>query len=382
MDLSKKRNGRRQYLITYSQCDEEIFPTRESFGKMLEEEFNAGPSAVKVSHWACCKEPHKLSGSHYHCAIKLTGVKKWVAVKERIQKAHKISVNFSDSHDYYLSAYRYVTKQDQSVAHSEGHPNLSEASSPSTKKSIAGNKRKSSTGNKFPRCKQQQPRTRLTNQDFAMFVRKNKIRSYNEVLALAEERREEGQQDLSNFVFNKQEKHIRELIVKSWQMAEAQKELKKKSVSRIDKLTDFLNNELCICEGEWLLCAEEILRLNNVPKEQFKSGIRNSLEMGRGKFRNIFIVGPTNGGKTFMLKPLVEIFRDEIFENPANHKYGWVGAENGTVFMLQDFRWSKVLVSWKDWVLLLESHFQHPGISTRKRVSPQMLPSLLLENMR
>jgi len=75
---------------------------------MLEKEFNSGPSAVKVSHWACCREEHADGNPHYHCAIKLTGVKKWVAVKQRIQKDYGISINFSDSHDYYLSAYRYA----------------------------------------------------------------------------------------------------------------------------------------------------------------------------------------------------------------------------------------------------------------------------------
>ena len=47
------RVGRRQYLVTYSQADESKFSTRESFGKMLEAEFNAGTSVVKVDYWAC-----------------------------------------------------------------------------------------------------------------------------------------------------------------------------------------------------------------------------------------------------------------------------------------------------------------------------------------
>ena len=75
--LQNPRSGRRQYLITYSQADLQRFPTRESFGKMVENEFNAEKNKVKVSHWACCKEAHKENGYHYHCCVKLTGVKKW-----------------------------------------------------------------------------------------------------------------------------------------------------------------------------------------------------------------------------------------------------------------------------------------------------------------
>ena len=40
--LQNPRSGRRQYLITYSQADLQRFPTRESFGNMVENEFNAG----------------------------------------------------------------------------------------------------------------------------------------------------------------------------------------------------------------------------------------------------------------------------------------------------------------------------------------------------
>ena len=119
-----RRGGRRQYLVTYSQADTARFPTRESFGEMVEEVFNSGMSVVKVSHWACCRESHEDGGVHYHCAVKLNGVKRWLSVKEKIQAHHNIVVNFSDSHDYYLSTYRYVCKEDDEVAHSENHPNL------------------------------------------------------------------------------------------------------------------------------------------------------------------------------------------------------------------------------------------------------------------
>jgi hypothetical protein len=59
---------------------------------MLENEFNAGTSQVKVSHWTCCKEPHEENGLHYHCCLKLTGVKKWLSIKNAITKKHDIVV--------------------------------------------------------------------------------------------------------------------------------------------------------------------------------------------------------------------------------------------------------------------------------------------------
>ena len=148
-ELQNPSKGRRQYLVTYSQADGQIFPTRESFGNVLESEFNSGNSKVKVSHWACCKEAHEKIAFHYHCCLKLTGVKKWLHVKNAITKKYGIVVNFSD-HDQYIYAYRYVCKADGDVVHSDNHPDLSHVGSPRTKASTAalreaGRKRKSAT---------------------------------------------------------------------------------------------------------------------------------------------------------------------------------------------------------------------------------------------
>ena len=107
------RVGRRQYLVTYSEADESKFFTRESFGKMLEAEFNAGTSVVKVDYWACSREEHQNNGFHYHFALKLTVCKKWLSVKNRIAEKHGIKVSFSDKHNFYLPACRYVCKSEQ-----------------------------------------------------------------------------------------------------------------------------------------------------------------------------------------------------------------------------------------------------------------------------
>jgi hypothetical protein len=125
-NLQNPRSGRRQYLITYSQADINKFITRESFGKMLENKFSAGTSKVK--------EPHEENDFHYHCCLKLTGVKKWLSIKIAITKKHDIVVNFSD-HNQYIYAYRYVCKTDKEIAHSDNHPDLSEVGSPRTKAS-------------------------------------------------------------------------------------------------------------------------------------------------------------------------------------------------------------------------------------------------------
>ena len=70
---------------------------------------------------------------------------KWLSVKNRIAEKDGIQVNFSDKHNFYLSAYRYVCKSDQEVAHSENHlPGLLTAASEF--RATCATKRKSTEG--------------------------------------------------------------------------------------------------------------------------------------------------------------------------------------------------------------------------------------------
>ena len=160
----------------------------------------------RIWAWACSREEHQNDGFHYHSALKLTGCKKWLSVKNRIAERHGIEVNFNDKHNFYLSAYRYVCKSNQQVAHSENHPpGPLTAASPKTKDSIAGfhaacaKKWKSTDGESFRAVAKK--RESMTNLDLAEFIQERGIKSYTEFLAITEERRTAGQMDIAEFVF-------------------------------------------------------------------------------------------------------------------------------------------------------------------------------------
>ena len=57
-------------------------------------------------HWAGAMERHRDGGVHYHCALHLSGIKKW----QSFEKSHNVILNFSDSHDFYVTAYHYICK--------------------------------------------------------------------------------------------------------------------------------------------------------------------------------------------------------------------------------------------------------------------------------
>ena len=92
------------------------------------------------------------------------------------------------------------------------------------------------------------------------------------------------------------------------------------TISRTEKLVSTGNQEcIAICNGKWLQSACQVLSRNSSNKFVFAAAVREILENGRKKHLNIFLVGPPNCGKSFLLEPLEQIFN--CFSNPAQGKY-------------------------------------------------------------
>ena len=62
-----------------------------------------GPLLVSPGETLQSKSLTGDGGFHYHCTVKLTGNKKWIAVKTRLTGNHYIGVNLSDKHNFYIS---------------------------------------------------------------------------------------------------------------------------------------------------------------------------------------------------------------------------------------------------------------------------------------
>ena len=105
-----KLKPRRTYLVTHSQADQIKFPSRQSFGEAVANEFNSGDPKGKVAYWACALVNHAKGGEHYHLSLKLTGPRRWLSVRNALQRLHSINVNFSDSHKNYYTAYKYASQ--------------------------------------------------------------------------------------------------------------------------------------------------------------------------------------------------------------------------------------------------------------------------------
>ena len=293
---------------------------------------------------------------------KFSNNKSWYAAKRHLSVNYNISVHFSDSHQNYISAYRYVTKEDTEVFHRPGHSDLDSARSPQTSKAnkaLMEKRRSKQAVFEVQQTSNSSKRKRISKSNVMDIIKSRGMRSETKLLALANERADDGLYDLKTFIADTAEHFCRELTSKTWKLAEAPYLLARQWQSRMEKISLFnLKNCAEGCHRKlWLKMAKEILRNNKINAYLFAEVIRTLLELDRRKNRNILLVGPANCGNTFLLNPLTEIY--DTFLNPSSSKYAFVGAENKELIFLNHLRWRQEMIPWQEFLNLLEGHSVH-----------------------
>ena len=107
------------------------------------------------------------------------------------------------------------------------------------------------------------------------------------------------------------------------------------NISRTERIRSCASSECASgCNGTWLTMAKQVLRNNEIHEILFAAALRELLEKGREKHRNVKLIGPRDCTKTFLLYPLRNVFR--AFTNPAYDKYAWVETVENEVIFLND----------------------------------------------
>ena len=200
------RAVRSVYLITYSQADLDKFPTREGFAAEVVAHFQS--AKIEIVNWVCCLEEHELHGSHYHLAVKLSTNKRWLPIKQNMQEKHQVVLHFSAIHNNYYSAWRYVTKSDKSYKQSPGHPDLTLTNSPQTSSASKNRIRKRKQNKSSSKTKKVKKQKRLTNSTVSDIICNKNIKTKTELYALAQTQKQEGKEELYNFIINRNAKKI------------------------------------------------------------------------------------------------------------------------------------------------------------------------------
>ena len=342
MAMSAAKTGspshRSVYLITFSQCDSSEL-SRVQFAELIVKAWHKCLRS-KIIQWVASLEAHENSGNHFHMAIKLSSPARWLKVRNFVDDRYGIKLNFSNSHTNYYTA---------------NHPDFSNGKPPKTTKATCGPR-------KGPKTVKSKKRKLLAVFDVVQIIQAKKIPNRVELLALASKWQREGKIDLAEFVANRGPKIVNQAIQTANELSEAQRRLERSKKTRIELLEESASSP-CVedCHGQWMSAATQILESNGISAERFSSAVYNALKRGRGKYRNVYLFGPANCGKTFLVSPLKKIF--ECFVNLASGTFAWLGIEDAEVVLLNDFRWKPSLIPWCELLQVLEGdtvHFPAP----------------------
>lgn len=354
------RSQRTVYLITYSRANLDRFQSRESFASAVLDTWNTVTS-TQIERYVVCKEKHNIASEtghefHYHMAIKLREKCRWLSVRNALDSRFNMKVHFSDKHTDYVDAYDYVVKEDNDFIMSPGHPrreDMRRATQAIASRKAAARKNGTNMKNKKKRKRM------LSVYQVTQIIRENKISTRMQLLAMAASQERTGNTDLAEFIANRGSRVVNEALDLAQELQDAEEKQKRLSKSRIDILEEELKKE-CVkgCENKkWLKSALQILQRNDIDVTTYCRAIFRALDKGRGKYTNIYIFGPANTAKTFMLTPLKIIYK--AFVNPATGGFAWVGAETAEVIMLNDFRWHPTMIAWSDFLQMLEGDIMH-----------------------
>lgn len=124
---------------------------------------------------AYCHSDDQVNKYHFHMAVKLDKRGRCLQVKKYLNDKFGIQVHFSDHHNSYYSAYKYVTKKDSEAVHSSGHPDLTTA--PKTEAAIVCKKRKDKKDSRA--TTKERKEERLTVYDVCKIIQEKGITTSN-----------------------------------------------------------------------------------------------------------------------------------------------------------------------------------------------------------
>ena len=106
-------------------------------------------------------------------------------------------------------------------------------------------------------------------------ISKYKVKKETELLALANEQKEERKIYLAEWVLGKSSKVRNELINSTWGMRDVAKTLERQNMPRMETVQDFKTKD-CV-SGFWVESAKELLKNNGIHAFMFGDDVRSLL---------------------------------------------------------------------------------------------------------
>ena len=194
--------------------------------------------------------------------------------------------------------------------------------------------------------------------DVCKLIQEKSINTRLELICLAMAQEREGKRCLVEFIANRGHKAVDEALSLAKEFSEGEARFLRSKKTRIQLLEECKDVE-CIegCKGKWFVAADEVLRNQGIMPFASCNAVYAALSKRRGKYRNVYLYGRYNCGKTVMLSPLNAIYK--TFCNLATGSFAWFGAEEAEVIFLNYFRWHPTIIAWPDLLQALEGDIIH-----------------------
>jgi hypothetical protein len=330
------------------------------------------PFHAATERFWCAQERHADGSKHLHVAVKLSKALYMSALHEAFLQHEEMFVDVQTFQNY-AKAVEYISVPsaakpvvDLNPLKSEGHPGASQLCPKKRRQegiakarakvkvepgvaSAADGALALPEGAANPA---ESPRVRLSNVDVFNIVKDNGLRSDLELLNFANEEHEKGRSELLNWVLGKTT--LPAFVQQVWRAIGAARVIERSRKTRLEILAE-ASAQTCVCSQEWIPAAEQILDRNDVDSATFKGAVLHALRKGAAKFSNVFVAGPGNCGKTFLLQPLEKIYRTFVVPGGGG-QYRLAGIVDTEVTVWQDVRWADVrgVITWSTLLVMLE----------------------------
>ena len=314
--------------------------SREEFGKLMVKVHRE--CGVKVVETACFLEPHASGLLHHNCLTRADSQYRWKTIAEKLFQKYKVSVSFGSNVRSWQEGVVYGC-----VASEHKQPEMLDK----TPTQWVASGSPVPLVEHLPRYMRQPGfvrKVKLAPLAFLDLCREHNVTTEEDAWALGAEFEEKGDKGLMAFLLDND---VAVAVEKANKARGAKETARRAKLTRMQILEEFARDASCKCPqpGACYQLMKDTLTKNGIDG-WFQKEVCDTLVAGRLKERNLCLLGGTNTGKSYLMKPLLQIYRTYVRPDGGTHQLEeLLGKE---LVFLNDFEYDAASKDWMPWAYL------------------------------
>ena len=323
----------------------------------FEERREPGVPANKVIKYMVFRELHADGNTHFYGMIVCERPYHTRGIQDALRMQDRVYMSFGSDHQYFWTGIVYGAVPTVHKSAEEMDPEPYHSEGKTVREELADIPRGARVHDKervraflgIAALPGRRGVDRLRDAELAEIVVEHGVRTKEELLAFARERKAD-QPLLFNTVLRLGAKRCDEFIAWLWELHGLPPEPEQ---DRLAALRNAIASTACTCGGKWIPAANRLMLLQDINPDSFRMAVLRALRLGRMKEINILIMGAPDAGKSFILKPLAQIFKTFI-RRGQHETFPLQGLHGCEICLLQDVRYETFGLPWDDWLAWAE----------------------------